>query len=42
MSENAHAGSLAAQLRLAEENGELPEEIAARHDLDADTEEGDA
>ena len=29
-----HASSLADQLRLAEENGNLPEELEEKHDLD--------
>ena len=37
MSDNSHSDDVLAQLRLAESNGELPDEIAARHDLD-DTE----
>lgn len=34
--DNAHAGSLNAQLRQAERDGDLPDEIAARHDLDGE------
>lgn len=34
--DNAHARSVAEQLRLAEENDNLPEEIAERYDLDED------
>ena len=39
--DNAHARSVAEQLRLAEENDNLPEEIAERYDLDDDQEDGD-
>ena len=35
-----HAGSLAKQLRLAEENGNLPDELAEKHE-DDETEEVD-
>ncbi|WP_157884811.1 hypothetical protein [Halorubrum aethiopicum] len=36
-----HASSVADQLRLAEENDNLPEDLEEKHDLDAGDEEGD-
>jgi len=38
--ENSHAGSVLAQLKQAEEDGDLPDEIAERHDeFDGDSDE---
>lgn len=34
-----HASSLAEQLRLAEENGNLPDELAEKHDDEEDDQE---
>ena len=34
-----HASSLAEQLRLAEENGNLPDELAEKHDGEEDDQE---
>ncbi|SMO90833.1 hypothetical protein [Halorubrum cibi] len=36
-----HASSVADQLRLAEKNDNLPEDLEEKHDLDAGDEEGD-